>query len=53
MPVDGAAQPVEIYRVDGELAAEVGYAADGSWATLAFEARGARIDYVRRTPADG
>ena len=40
MPVDGAAQPVEVYRVDGELAAEVGYAADGSWATLAFEARG-------------
>ena len=53
MPVDGSTQRVEIYRVDGELAAEVGYAADGSWATLAFEARGARIDYVRRQPADG
>lgn len=53
MPVDGAAQPVEVYRVDGELAAEVGYAADGSWATLAFEARGARIDYIRRMPTDG
>ncbi len=50
--VDGTVQPVEIHRIDGDLAAEVGYAADGSWATLAFEARGARIGYVRRS-ADG
>jgi len=48
MAVDGTARPVEIFRIDGELAAEVGYADDGSWATLAFEARGARIAYVRR-----
>ncbi len=50
MAVDGTAQPVELYRIDGELAAEVGYAADDSWATLVFEARGARIAYVRRPP---
>lgn len=52
VPVDGTVQPVEVHRIDGELVAEVGYAADGSWATLAFEARGTRIDYVRRS-ADG
>jgi hypothetical protein len=53
MAVDGTAQPVELYRIDGELAAEVGYAADGSWATLAFQARGAKIAYVRRPPGAG
>lgn len=51
--VDGIVQPVEVHRIDGELVAEVGYAADGSWATLAFEARGARIGYVRRSAGGG
>ncbi|MBL8831100.1 MAG: hypothetical protein JNL71_01795 [Rhodospirillales bacterium] len=51
--VDGTEQPVEVHRIDGELVAEVGYAADGSWATLAFEARGARIGYVRRGAGGG
>jgi hypothetical protein len=45
--VDGAPAPVDFYRVSGDLEAELGYAADGSWAALAFEARGARIDYRR------
>lgn len=47
VPVDGADAPVDFYRVSGDLEAELGYAADGSWAALAFEARGARIDYRR------
>lgn len=47
VPVDGAPAPVDFYRVSGDLEAELGYAADGSWASLAFEAKGARIDYRR------
>jgi len=45
--VDGAPVAVDFYRVSGDLEAELGYAADGSWASLAFEAKGARIDYRR------
>jgi hypothetical protein len=50
--VDGRAALVAKYLVRGDLNAELGYAADGSWAALSFEARGARIDYVRRSAVD-
>jgi hypothetical protein len=48
-PVDGAVQRVAVFRLEGDLEAEVGYAADGSWATLEFAARGSRIAYARRS----
>jgi hypothetical protein len=44
---DGRLLNVTKYRVTGDLQAELGYAEDGSWATLAFEARGASILYRR------
>jgi hypothetical protein len=44
---DGRLLNVTKYRVTGDLQAELGYAEDGSWAALAFEARGANIVYRR------
>ena len=44
---DGRLLDVAKYRVTGDLQAEIGYAEDGSWAALAFEARGATILYRR------
>lgn len=44
---DGRLLNVTKYRVTGDLQAELGYAEDGSWAALAFEARGASILYRR------
>jgi hypothetical protein len=47
--IDGGRGRVDLYRLEGDLDAEVGYADDGSWTALAFETRGSRIAYVRRS----
>jgi hypothetical protein len=47
--VDGAPAATERYGVSGDLDMTLWYLPDGEWAKLIFEAKGAPIEYVRRS----
>jgi hypothetical protein len=50
--IAGAAQPVDRYRISGDLEMELLYLPNGEWAGLEFMAKGSKITYRRSTPAD-
>jgi hypothetical protein len=38
----------ERYRMTGDLTLDLWYTAEGEWASISFEARGAEVVYARR-----
>lgn len=50
--IAGVAQPVDRYRVSGDLEMDLLYLPNGEWAGLEFMAKGSKITYRRSTAVD-